>query len=76
MFLMKKFQIQHKAFLSAITSNSEPKFFREAMHDNNWEEAMKKEIQALEKNGTWTLKEILKGKRAINSKWVYEIKYK
>lgn len=37
---------------------------------------MKKEIQALEQNDTWTLETLPKGKRAIDSKWVYKIKYK
>nr|GEV75487.1 putative reverse transcriptase, RNA-dependent DNA polymerase, Gag-polypeptide of LTR copia-type [Tanacetum cinerariifolium] len=31
---------------------------------------------ALEKNGTWTLKELLEGKRPIDSKWVYKTKFK
>ncbi|GKF32787.1 putative RNA-directed DNA polymerase, partial [Tanacetum coccineum] len=45
-------------------------------HDPRWIEAMKKEIQALEQNKTWTLEELPNGKKAIDSKWVYKIKYK
>ncbi|GKF69866.1 retrovirus-related pol polyprotein from transposon TNT 1-94 [Tanacetum coccineum] len=37
---------------------------------------MKKEIQALEQKKTWTLEELPNGKKAIDSKWVYKIKYK
>nr|GFC90647.1 integrase, catalytic core [Tanacetum cinerariifolium] len=37
---------------------------------------MKNEIKALERNGTWTLEDLPKGKRAIDSKWVYKIKFK
>ncbi|GJR35000.1 putative RNA-directed DNA polymerase [Tanacetum coccineum] len=66
----------HKAFLSAITSNNEPKHFQQAIQDPRWIEAMKKEIQALEQNKTWTLEELPNGKKAIDSKWVYKIKYK
>ncbi|GJS99474.1 putative RNA-directed DNA polymerase [Tanacetum coccineum] len=40
----------HKAFLSAITSNNEPKHFQQAIQDPRWIEAMKKEIQALERH--------------------------
>ncbi|KAJ0534271.1 putative RNA-directed DNA polymerase [Helianthus annuus] len=47
-----------------------------AMQDENWKLAMKKEIQALEQNKTWTLEELPEGKRAIDSKWVYKLKYK
>ncbi|KAM0024789.1 putative RNA-directed DNA polymerase [Helianthus debilis subsp. tardiflorus] len=37
---------------------------------------MTKEIKALEENGTWTLQELPAGKKAIDSKWVYKVKYK
>ncbi|GJT82790.1 putative RNA-directed DNA polymerase [Tanacetum coccineum] len=50
--------------------------FQQAVKDVKWIEAMKQEIQALEENKTWTLEELPKGKRAIDSKWVYKIKYK
>ncbi|KAM0021620.1 putative RNA-directed DNA polymerase [Helianthus debilis subsp. tardiflorus] len=70
------FSNSHKAFLSAITSNNEPKFFGQAIRDPKWIDAMKAEIQALEQNQTWTLEDLPDGKRAIDSKWVYKIKYK
>lgn len=37
---------------------------------------MKKEIEALESNGRWTLETLPPGKNTIDSKWVYKIKYK
>lgn len=46
------------------------------MKDERWHEAIKKEIQALEENGTWTLELLPLGKKATKSKWVYKIKYK
>lgn len=36
---------------------------------------MQREINALEKNGMWSLEEPPKGKDIIDSKWVYKIKY-
>ena len=36
---------------------------------------MRKEIQALEDNETWTVEDLPPGKKAIGSKWVYKIKY-
>ena len=36
---------------------------------------MAKEISALEANDTWTLQPLPPGKRAIDSKWVYKVKY-
>nr|GEU46678.1 putative reverse transcriptase, RNA-dependent DNA polymerase [Tanacetum cinerariifolium] len=50
--------------------------FKKAAQSDNWREAMKNEIKALERNGTWTLEVLPKGKRAIDSKWVYRIKFK
>lgn len=35
-----------------------------------------KKLWLLRKNGTWTLENLLEGKRAIDSKWVYKTKYK
>ena len=37
---------------------------------------MQKEIKALDQNNTWELTSLPKDKRAIDSKWVYKVKYK
>lgn len=37
---------------------------------------MAQEIQALENHQTWSLEYLPPGKHAIDSKWVYKIKYK
>lgn len=37
---------------------------------------MNKELDALEKNETWELTFLPKGKKAIGSKWVYKTKFK
>lgn len=72
----ENFSSSHKAFLAAIDSNDEPKNFHQAVQDPRWREAMQKEIKALEENSTWTLEQLPSGKRAIDSKWVYKVKYK
>ena len=61
--------------MAAVTAGSEPKSFVEAMKDSMWRDAMKKEMQALEDNETWTLEPLTPGKRAIGCRWVYKIKY-
>ncbi|KAL0422710.1 UNVERIFIED_CONTAM: Copia protein [Sesamum latifolium] len=71
-----KFSQSQKAFLAAITSYDEPKSFFQAIKHEYWKEAMKKEIEALEKNETWTLEPLPQGKHAIDFKWVYKIKFK
>ncbi|KAF5780569.1 putative RNA-directed DNA polymerase [Helianthus annuus] len=70
------FSHTHKLFLAAIITTDEPKSFKQAMQDPKWVEAMQREIQALEKNNTWTIESLPEGKQAIDSKWVYKIKYK
>jgi len=36
---------------------------------------MAKEIEALEMNKTWTIEDLTAGKKPINCKWVYRVKY-
>lgn len=52
----------------------EPNSFHEALHCNEsekWKESMKEEMDSLEKNRTWKLVSLPKGKRAIGCKWVF-----
>ena len=44
------------------------------MKDPGYQEAMQKEIQALEHNGTWRVTDLPPGKKALSSRWVYKIK--
>ena len=56
-----------------ITSSGDPTNFQEALHSQekgSWIGVMEEEIQSLHKNQTWELVELLKGKRAIECKWV------
>ncbi|CAL1397449.1 unnamed protein product [Linum trigynum] len=70
-----RFSSHHRAFLAAITQNVEPKHYKAAVRFACWREAMIKEILALEANGTWTLEVLPPGKKAIDSKWIFKIKY-
>ena len=69
------FSARHKHFLAAITVGVEPNSYRQASRDANWRSAMQSEIDALEKNGTWSLVTLPPGKKALGSRWVYKIKY-
>lgn len=71
-----RFSANHVSFLTTISSHDEPTSFSEAMKHSHWRDAMATEIQALDKNQTWTLQDLPPGKRPIGSKWVYKIKYR
>ncbi|OMO49485.1 Reverse transcriptase, RNA-dependent DNA polymerase [Corchorus capsularis] len=70
-----KFFNTHVAFLAAISSIDEPKSFSQAVKHVHWRDAMEKEISALEANHTWTLTSLPPVKRAIDSKWIYKVKF-
>jgi len=52
----------------------DPVHFEEAIKDRKWIEAMDEEINAIERNKTWNLVELPKGKEVIGVKWVYKTK--
>ncbi|CAL1379865.1 unnamed protein product [Linum trigynum] len=66
---------KHRVFVAAVDTLVEPQFFHDAVRYACWREAMQREIDALEANGTWDLQELPPGKKAIASKWVYKIKF-
>ena len=54
-----------------------PISYQEAMSGNeseNWKQAIKKEIGAIEENGVWEPAELPRGKIALDSKWLFRIK--
>jgi len=67
---------RYPVFLSAIENGCDPTSFTEAIQSQKWFDAMNAELQALERNGTWSLTKLLIGKRAIGCKWLFKIKYK
>ncbi|GKB07893.1 putative reverse transcriptase domain-containing protein [Tanacetum coccineum] len=66
-------KLSHVSFLRDVSSSFNAKVCDSSQ---NWKESMRKEIHALEQNGTWTLEQLPKGKKAIDSKWVNKIKFK
>ena len=58
----------------ALASLQEPQIFHEASSNPLWQQAMKEELDALHKTGTWDLVDLPSGKSFISCKWVYKIK--
>jgi Reverse transcriptase (RNA-dependent DNA polymerase) len=66
---------QYKALLTSISNQKEPSIFEEAINQPVWCKAMKEELGALERNETWEIVQLPKGKKVVGCKWVYKLKY-
>ncbi|GKB05380.1 ribonuclease H-like domain-containing protein [Tanacetum coccineum] len=63
-------------FATNLNKSVEPTCLSEAMYDPNWIEAMNNEIEALNRNNTWTICNLHVGRKPIGSKWIWKIQYK
>ena len=45
------------------------------MKDEVWQQAVKEELEAIEKNNTWKLVSLSDGKKIIGLKWIYKTKF-
>lgn len=65
----------HICFIARIGSIPIPTKLEDALNHNEWKNAMNVEMKVLIKNETWELVSLLKGKKLVNCKWVFTIKY-
>jgi hypothetical protein len=64
-------------FISLLDDREEPKSYKEATQSHRWEQwqtAMKDELNSLTKNGTWEFVNKPKDRSALRGKWVYKLK--
>lgn len=57
-----------------VLCNDDPIHFSEAAKEEKWNEAMKLEIQSIERNNTWELTKLPIGAKTIGVKWIYKTK--
>lgn len=69
------FFVRHRNFLTALEVEREPVTYAEAVKDGSWRDAMRYEIKALKANRTWIMEDLPTGKKTLECKWVYKIKY-
>ena len=63
---------------SFLAESVEPSTYEEARnckHKDKWMEAIKDELDSLEKNGTWEMCKLPEGKKPIESMWIFKVKY-
>lgn len=63
------------AFTSHLSSVEIPKNVQEALQVPEWKKAISEEMRALEKNHTWEVMVLPKGKTTVGCKWVLTVKY-
>jgi len=66
----------YAASLASVLQTPKPTTYAQAQLYPEWVKAMDLELEALERNGTWSLTTLPAGKRALSSKWVYRTKFK
>ena len=64
------------AFTTDLDRTIIPKDIHEARAIPEWNHAVMEEMNALEKNGTWEIVDLPKGKQAVDCKFIFTIKYK
>ncbi|KAJ0534888.1 putative RNA-directed DNA polymerase [Helianthus annuus] len=68
--------VENMCLVSSLNKSVEPSSYSEAIKDPRWIEAMNCEMEALNRNNTWVVVDLPKGRKPIGCKWVYKIKYK
>ncbi|MCO5548888.1 hypothetical protein L7F22_002350 [Adiantum nelumboides] len=61
--------------MAQVAQDVEPTCFEEAAKNDKWQEAMKKEMDALYDKETWGLVPLPKVKKPIGCRWVYKVKH-
>ncbi|KAL6347204.1 hypothetical protein AAG906_012785 [Vitis piasezkii] len=65
-----------RAFAHTLSSCQIPSRVEEAFSDPKWAQAIKEELEALQKNNTWVLSVLPEGRKTVGCKWIFSIKYK
>lgn len=64
-----------RGFAHKLSSDYIPQNVEDALSEPQWNQAIKEEMKSLQKNETWKLVLLPKGKKTVGCKWVFSIKY-
>ena len=65
----------YRAFVLAVSMESEPEYYHQAAKHEHWRNAMKEELNAMKANETWSIVPLPEGKRTIGCRWLYKNKF-
>lgn len=68
---IEEMELEDELMLMGI---DEPNSFKIAEKDPAWRQAMKSEMESIERNNTWKLTVLPPGRKVIGLKWVYKLK--
>ena len=60
--------------VNQLSTISIPSSVQDALEDPKWTKAMNEEMEALQKNATWELVSLPKGRKTIGCRWVFTVK--
>ncbi|KAH0705722.1 hypothetical protein KY285_010259 [Solanum tuberosum] len=66
----------YRAFLSQLYGMEIPRNVQDALNVPKWKKAILEEMNALDRNETWEMVELPRGKKTVGCKWVFTIKFK
>ncbi|KAL5553717.1 hypothetical protein UlMin_041118 [Ulmus minor] len=70
----QKLSKSYASYVLQLSSVSIPSKMQEALADDRWTNAMAEEMAALEKNATWELVHLPKGKKTVGCRWNFGYK--
>ncbi|CAN1766532.1 Retrovirus-related Pol polyprotein from transposon TNT 1-94 [Linum perenne] len=73
---LSQLSVNYGKTILAISNESEPSSYKDAISNPKWIDAMTSELNSLHTTNTWTLVPLPQNKKPIGCKWVYKIKYK
>ena len=64
----------HAYTVNQLSTVSIPRNVQEALTDPDWKKAMNEEMEALQRNTTWELVPLPKGKKTVGCRWIFTVK--
>ncbi|XP_022856635.1 uncharacterized protein LOC111377743 [Olea europaea var. sylvestris] len=66
---------EYSVFVSSLNKIQVPNNIHEALEIPHWKAAIMEEVRALEKNNTWEIVDLPRGKRPVGCKWIFTVKH-